>query len=167
MVRELNFERARAFSLKAGRAEIGIAMIVVYTFLILVNLIVAVLGANSGLRVDLIFWAILASPIVVLCLCVLTVAGLVIYISGRKVFLESKKIVFLPLVILSLILIIEGVLYVKFTIFGLEYLSTRIPGGYPLTLEASIEALLFFVWSGLKISSGLLFLLDGFIIVTK
>lgn len=157
----------RAFSLKIGKAEIGISMIVVYTFLILVNLIVAVLGANSGLRVDLIFWSILTSPIVVLCLCVLTVAGLVIYISGRKIFLKSKKIVSLPLVILSLILIMEGILLVISTIFGLEYLSTKIPGGYPLTWEDSIEALLFFFWSGLKISSGLLFFTDGFIIATQ
>ena len=156
----------RTFSLKIRRAEIGIAMIVVYTFLISANLIAAAFGAKFGLRVDLIFWSIL-SPIVVLCLCVLTVTGLAIYISGRKVFLKSKKIVFLPLVILGLILVVEGVLYVNSIIFGLEYLSTKIPGGYPLTLEASIEALLFFFWSGLKISSGLLFFIDGFITVTQ
>jgi hypothetical protein len=142
-------------------------MVVAYTFLILVDVIVAVIGAHSGLQIDLIFWGILASPIVMLCLCVLTVAGLVAYISGRKIFLESKRIVYLPLVILSLILVIEGILIALSTNFGLEYVRTKIPGGYPLTLEGLIEALLSFVWSGLKISSGLLFLIDGFIIVTK
>lgn len=144
--------------LNIWRAEIGIALIATYT----VPASVYWIGVFLRLWYGNSFFAIFANRAIMLVLCILTFAGLMMYVLGRKEFLnrvKSKKIVSQPLMILSLIVVMEGVFFGCLTGLG--------PEGYILTWKDLTDFSLYTAWYLLRIISGLMFLIDGFIIITR
>ena len=108
------------------------------------------------------FFAIFANRVIMLVLCILTVAGFVVYVLGRKVFLnrvKSRKNVSQPLVTLSLILLLEGFFFGCLTGLG--------PETFQWTWKACIDFSLYTGLYLLIIISGLMFLVDGLTIVTR
>ncbi|MDH5733698.1 MAG: hypothetical protein OEY88_07945 [Candidatus Bathyarchaeota archaeon] len=144
--------------MKIWRAEIGIALVAAYT----VPASVYWIGIFLRLWYGNPFFALFANRIIMLVLCVVTVLGFVIYVLDRKVFLnraKSKKIASQPLVILSLVLVMEGVFFGCLTGFG--------PEGYMVTWNDLGDFSLYTVWYLVRVISGLIFLIDGFIIITR
>jgi hypothetical protein len=140
------------------RPEIGVALIAAYTVPATVYWIGVVFRFWYGNP----FFAIFANRMIMLGLCILTVGGLVTYVFGRKVFLNRlrcRKFAYQPLMVLGLILIVEGIFFYLLTGLG--------PEGYKWTLKDLPDFSLYTVWYILRIVSGSLFLIDGFIIINS
>ena len=135
-----------------GRAEIGIVLIVIHSF-------IGLFGLNHLFVYDV---AHLRPEALVFLL--LTVVYLVLYIFGRKTFLhriKDKGIARVSLVILSTIPMMEGV-FLGIIASGYEIERHKIPGQiYPLTWEASMYQKLAALCSALVIFSAVLLLVDG------
>ena len=146
------------FLLNFARAEIGI-MLVACNIPPFVDLVALFLNIWNFYIV----WQIWANPIIAVGFCVLTISGLVLYVIWRKEFLgrvKGSKFASVVLLTISLILIVGGILQSIFTVLSVNYYTARTSGWHPLTLEEMTIYTLYFVWSGVAFTSGVLWLFD-------
>ena len=144
--------------LSIWRAEIGIGLISAYT----VPASVYWIGVFLRLWYGNSFFAIFANRTIMLVLYILTVTGLVMYVLDRKTFLDcvrGRTIGFQPLIILSLILMMEGVFFGVLTGLG--------PEEHRWTWADLIDFSLYTGWYLLRIICGLVFLIDSFFVVRR
>jgi len=145
-------------TLNLRRGEIGIILFLCSTLSWLI--LIEVMGR---LAYQLYIWSSLRPIVIYGPTLALTITGLALYINGRREFLnhvKGSKITSVSLVILSLILMAAFSFLGWMSLGSWAYYSKKVPE-YPLTLGESAEYALFFVWCGLVLVLGVLWLVDG------